>query len=84
MDMTPFQCSCFKGKFLPQPPSGTPTILYQYTMEQSAWLTWVLCSCGIDLVLPELAPAKFIPSMDEKSHAQYCAQFFTKFHCFDF
>ena len=38
-DMTPFQVSCWRSKFLPQTQSVTPSTIHQYMMEQSAWRT---------------------------------------------
>ena len=46
MDMTPFQVSCWRGKFLPQTRSGTPSNIHRYTMEQLACRSLVPCSCA--------------------------------------
>ena len=52
IDMTPLQVSCWRGKFLLQTHSGTPSTIY--TMEQSALRTWVACSYWIimDINIP--------------------------------
>ena len=49
MDMTPLQVSCWRGKFLRQAQSGTPSTINLYMMKLSAWQTWMSCSYAVEL-----------------------------------
>ena len=57
MDMTPLHFSFWRGKFLSETQSGTPSTLYLCTMEQSAWGTWVSwASCRMRNIAGAHAP----------------------------
>ena len=49
MDMTPFQISCWTGKFLRRTQEWYSFNYYLYAIEQWALRTWVWCSYGDDL-----------------------------------
>ena len=48
MNMTPLEINSWRGKFLPQTQSRTPSATYNYTAAQSVWGAWVSYSYAYD------------------------------------